>query len=85
MGVFIVVNLSLFVTTGLISDYGYYFPLIALGIFLLCLLYLTFPTTTLYSNKSYIALFIALWIGIYFTGASIVYMVQHDHFRKLME
>jgi len=84
LGLFIVVNISLFVTTGLVSDFKYYFPLIALILFLCILLFVTFPKSKLLSQKCYSIIFFIVWIGIYFTGASIVYMIKHNHFKLFL-
>jgi len=79
----IIINITVFVATGLVQGFTYYFPLIALVLFFLLHLITIFPKTDLLNKKVYWTCFSLLIIGGYFTVASIIYYVQHGHYKAL--
>lgn len=81
LGMLIVVNLTLFVSSGLVAGFKYYFPLIALTLFGIVQTVITFPTVNLKSSKVYWFCFSLAWLGIYFTMASVIYMLEHGDFK----
>ena len=83
LNLLIVINITVFVTSGLVQDFRYYFPLIALIIFLVLQFVLTVPLFKLRGPISLLLISVGMWIGVYFTMASIVYMIQHGDFIKL--
>lgn len=82
LSILIISNLSLFIASGLVADFRYFFPIISLAIFLIMELILVFPLSNLKSVKLYYSLFISLLIGGYFLVASIVYMITHGDLDK---
>jgi len=83
LNLLIIVNVTVFVTSGLIQGFQYYFPLIALGIFMVLQFVLTVPLFKLRNTITLLIITLTMWVGVYFTVASIIYMVQHGDFIKL--
>lgn len=81
----IILNISLFVTSGLVKNFDYYFPMIAISLQLMIHFIITFPIYLIRKKTELISLFIALWISIYFTIASIIYLIQHNDFENLIK
>ena len=83
LNLLIITNLTLFVASGLVFNFQYYFPIISLVIFLVMVLIIIFPLTNLKSKKIYWTLFLLLFVGSYFLIASILYMIKQGDFQKL--
>lgn len=81
----VILNITLFVTSGLVKGLEYFFPIIALVIFCLLSLVLIFPLTNIQGLRTYWIIFIAFLIGTYFTIASIVYLVEHEDFTRFIQ
>lgn len=80
ISILIIVNISLFIASGLVHNFRYFFPIIALVIHTSVYFLITLPWYNLHKNRNYLFLFILTWIGFYFTIASIIYMVKHGDF-----
>jgi len=77
----IIINITLFFATGLVQGLRYYFPIIAMGIFLLMEILLTAPFVSLKSKKIFYLNFLLLLVGLYFTISSVAYLIQHGDFK----
>lgn len=77
----IILNSSVFIVTGLVQGYRYYFPLIAIAICLVEEILLMFPLIRLNSSRWLWALNISTLVSLYFTVASVVYYIQYGDLR----
>ena len=83
MNLLVVINITLFVASGLVQGLKYYFPILALITILITASIILFPKTNLLSKKFYWIIFSSLGIATYLTVASIVYFVSNKHFLKI--
>ena len=79
----ILINITIFVASGLVQNYEYYWPLIALVLYSVQIIYTILPFTKLQSTKTYWSLFIVHVLGGYFTISSVVYLIQKGDIQKL--
>lgn len=80
LNILILANITTFIGTGLVYDFKYWFPLIALTLFFIVAFFLTLPSYKMKSVQGYWCLFLTFWFGIIFTMISFVYMVTHHDF-----
>ncbi|MBT3236187.1 MAG: hypothetical protein HN353_09585 [Bdellovibrionales bacterium] len=78
----IAMNITLFVASGLVSGMRYYFPLIALALLFVVQMVITMPIFIIRGRKNFVALFSIVWLSVYFTISSVIYMVQHGDFKQ---